>query len=95
MKRGREAFDLLRAAAAYDSGGDGGMMQRPGNGDDAGFDVVRLADFAEEFYETKIAAQARLVEFGSAAPPVVLWQVRRRVRQSSCRSEGRKPSASN
>ena len=54
-ERGHEAFDLLRAAAADNGGGDSWMMEGPGDGDDAGLDIVAAADFAEEFDETEVA----------------------------------------
>ena len=47
-------------------------MQRPGHGYDAGCDIVRIADFTKEFNQAKVAAEARLVELGSATAPVVI-----------------------
>ena len=43
--RGDGAFDLLRAAAADDGCGDGRVVKGPGDGDDAGRDVVTGTDF--------------------------------------------------
>ena len=37
---GGKADDLLGAAAADDGGSDGGVVEGPGDGDDAGFDTV-------------------------------------------------------
>ena len=72
MKRGGEAFHLLRAAAADDGCGNGGMMQRPGYRDNAGLDIVWLPDFAENFDQAEIAGQTRLVELDCTSAPVVL-----------------------
>jgi hypothetical protein len=52
---GRDTFDLLRAATADDGCGDGWVMKRPGDGDNAGLDVMGAADFAEEFHQAEVA----------------------------------------
>ena len=39
-----DAFDLFGVAAADDGCGDGRVVERPGDGDDAGGDVVAGAD---------------------------------------------------
>ena len=75
VEHGRQTFDLLRATAAYDRSCDGGMMERPGYGNHTGFDLVRAADLAKEFYKAEIAAQARLVELYGAAAPIILREV--------------------
>jgi len=75
VEGGREAFYLLRASSTNDGGCDGGMMERPGDGDNAGLDVVGTANFTQEFNQAKVAAEARLVELARATTPVVLREV--------------------
>ena len=45
---GDDAFDLPGVAATDDGCGDGGVVEGPGDGDDAGADVVAGADGLEE-----------------------------------------------
>lgn len=69
---GKNAVDLLGAAAADDRGGDGGVVEGPGDGDDAGFDVVTLADGAEQVDEFKVAGDEGFLELFGVATEIVL-----------------------
>src|SRR5579883_44807 len=65
------AVDLFRAASSNDSAGNGGIAQRPCDGDFARTTAVPRADFAELFNEGQIFGELGFLEFGIAATEII------------------------
>ena len=60
------------ASTSNDCCGDRRVMQGPRDRDYAGAYVVIVSDLSQYFDQSQVAAQSRLVEFDSAATPVIL-----------------------
>ncbi len=65
------AVNLIGFAEADDGGGDGGVVESPGEGDFTGCFAVGLTDFGEEIDEGEIAGEVGFLEIFIAAAPVV------------------------
>ena len=66
------AVDLLGAATTDDGRGNGGVVKRPGDGDDAVLDTVFLADGAEQVNEFQVAKDQGLLKLFLIAAEVIL-----------------------
>src|ERR1700731_3463982 len=68
---GDDAFNLFGVAAADDGCGDGGIVERPGDGDDARGYFVTCADGFEEVGDGEVAGEERLLVVLCVAAEVV------------------------
>ena len=63
----------MGVAAADDGGGDGWLVEGPGDGDDAGLNAVAGTDLLEEIGEFQVAGELGFLELFAVEDVVVFW----------------------
>src|SRR5277367_4180990 len=71
---GDDSFDLFCVAAADDGCGDSRVVEGPGDGNDAGGDLVTGPDFFELVGYGEVAGEERLLVVLGVAAEVVGWK---------------------